>query len=217
MADIAFDSTGVLYGVASKSGPNLFSVDTTTALATQIGNTFLTSTSGGGVAVDSDGTIWGAPTQTRFGTYNLGDGTFTSNGTLTKPAGGGAYAALAFDEHGVLYGLNSGPGTPPPTHLAIINTNDLSVTDLGACVTSGDAIAFQISTAPAAPSLKIVAQPANQADLRWPVSPGFQLEYKADLNNITWLTNTTTPTVDNGTNVVTVPVQDASFFRLHKP
>jgi hypothetical protein len=217
MADIAFDSAGVLYGVASKSGPNLFSIDTSTALATQIGNTFLTSTSGGGIAVDSDGVIWGAPTQTRFGTYSLGDGTFTSNGTLTKPAGGGAYAALAFDEHGVLYGLNSGPGTPPPTHLAIINTNDLSVTDIGVCVSSGDAIAFQTTVAAPSPSLTIIAQPASQADLRWPVTPGFQLEYKANLNNSIWLTNTTSPTVDNGTNVVTVPVQDSSFFRLHKP
>jgi hypothetical protein len=216
MADISFDSSGNLYGVASKSGPNLFSVDTTTAQATQIGNTFLTSTSGGGIAIDSTGVIWGAPTASRFGTYNLSDGTFVNNGTPTKPAGGGAFAALAFDETGVLYALNSGPGTPPPTHLAIINTNDLTVTDLGVCVSAGDAIAFQPPIA-SAPSLTIAAQSPSQATLRWPDAPGFQLEYKVNLNNSTWLTNTTAPTVDNGTNVVTVPVQDSSFFRLHKP
>jgi len=215
MADIAFDSTGVLYGAASKNGPNLFSIDTTTGQATQIGNTFLTSTSGGGIAVDSTGVIYGAPTASRFGTYNLSDGTFINNGTLDKPAGGGAYAALAFDEHGVLYGLNSGPGTPPPTHLVIINTNDLTVTDIGVSVSAGDAIAFQPSLA--LPALTIAAQGASQAILRWPDSPGFQLEYIGNLNNSIWLTNTTTPTVDNGTNVVTVTVQGASFFRLHKP
>jgi hypothetical protein len=216
MADIAFDSTGNLYGVASRSGPNLFSIDTTTGQATQIGNTFLTSTSGGGLAIDSTGVIYGAPTASRFGTYNLSDGTFVNNGTLTKPAGGGSYAALAFDEHGVLYGLNSGPGTPPPTHLVIINTNDLTVTDIGASVSAGDAIAFQPPVA-AAPALTIAIQGASQAALRWPDSPGFQLEYKANLNNAIWLTNTPAPIVDNGTNVVTVTVQDASFFRLHKP
>lgn len=222
MADITFDSSGNLYGVASKNGPDLYSVDITTGQATQIGNTFLTSTSGGGVAIDLTGVIWGAPTASRFGNYSLVDGTFVNNGTLDKPAGGGAYAALAFDESGVLYGLNSGPavptGTPPPTHLVIINPNDLTVTDLGASVNAGDAIAFGPGSAVTVqPSLTIATQGATQATLRWPDAPGFQLEYKASLNNSIWLTNTTTPTVDNGTNVVTVPVQDTSFFRLHKP
>lgn len=216
MADIAFDSTGNLYGVASKNGPNLFSVDLGTGQATQIGNTFLTSTSGGGIAIDSTGVIYGAPTASRFGTYSLFDGTFSNNGTLDKPAGGGAYAALAFDEHGVLYGLNSGPGTPPPTHLVTINTNDLTVTDIGVCVSAGDAMAFQPVVA-LPPALKIAATSVSQATLRWPDSPGFQLEYKGDLNNGVWLTNTTTPTVDNGTNVVTVIMQDKTFFRLRKP
>jgi hypothetical protein len=214
MADLAFDSVGNLYGVASKNGPDLYSVNTTNGQATQIGDTFLSSTSGGGLAIDSDGVIWGAPTASRFGNYNLSDGTFVNNGALDRPAGGGAYAALAFDEHGVLYGLNSGPGSPPPTHLVIINTNDLTITDIGASVAAGDAIAFQ---PPVGPSLTIALQGTTQASLRWPSAPGFQLEYKANLNNSSWLTNTTTPTVDNGTNVVVVPVQDSSFFRLHKP
>jgi hypothetical protein len=220
MADLAFDSAGNLYGVASKNGPDIYSIDLTTAQATQIGNTFLTSTGGGGFSIDSAGVIWGSPTASRFGTYSLFDGTFVNNGTLDKPAGGGAYAALAFDENNVLYGLNSGPanpiGTPPPTHLVIINPNDLTVTDIGASVNAGDAIAFQPPVA-TPPSLTIATQGVSQATLRWPDAPGFQLEYKASLNNSIWLTNTTSPTVDNGTNVVTVPVQNSSFFRLHKP
>jgi len=217
MADMAFDSAGNLYGVASKNGPDLYSVDLTTAQATQIGDTLLTSTSGGGIAIDSNGIIWGTPTASRFGTYNLTDGTFTNKGTPAKPAGGGAFAALAFNESGVLYALNSGPGSPPPTHLAIINTNDLSVTDIGVSVSAGDAIAFQPVIVVQSPTLTIATQNVSQATLRWPDTPGFQLEYKPNLNNPTWLTNTTTPTIDNGTNVVTIPVQDSSFFRLHKP
>lgn len=218
MADIAFDSTGLLYGVASKNGPDLYSVDQTTGQATQIGDTFLSSTSGGGIAIDSTGVIYGTPTSTRFGTYDLSTGTFLNLGAPARPAGGGAYAALAFDENNVLYGLNSGPGTPPPTHLVTINTNDATVTDIGASVSAGDAIAFGPSIVTVTlPSLSIAKVAADQATLRWPNSPGFQLEYKVALNDVVWLTNGSAPTVDNGTNVLTIPTEGSSFFRLHKP
>ena len=52
MADIAFDAAGNLYGVGSIGGPQLYSINTTTAQATVIGSTGLTSTTGGGLAIN---------------------------------------------------------------------------------------------------------------------------------------------------------------------
>ncbi len=58
-----------------------------------------------------------------------------------KPGGGGAYAALTFGG-GVLYGLNSAPGSPPPTYLASIDPATGAVTALGQSVDAIDAIAW---------------------------------------------------------------------------
>ena len=143
MADLSFDpTTGTLYGVGSVGGPQLYSIDIITGQATLIGGTGLTSTTGGGLAISSSGTFYGAPTSSRFGTYNSSTGAFTLIANPAKPAGGG-YGALGFDpDTGVLYGLNVGSGSPPPTHLVTINQVTGAVTDLGASVTSLDAIAF---------------------------------------------------------------------------
>jgi hypothetical protein len=141
MADIGFNAAGVLYGVGSIGGPQLYSINIATAQATVIGNTGLTSTTGGGVAVSPGGTIFGTPTATRFGTYSLA-GAYTNIANPTKPTGGGAYGALDFDGS-VLYGLNVGAGSPPPTHLVTIAA-DGTVTAIGASLASLDAIAFQI-------------------------------------------------------------------------
>jgi hypothetical protein len=145
MADIGFDSAGNLYGVASIGGPNLYSINIVTGQATLVGaNGVSTSTTGGGVAIRADGTIFGTPTSSRFGTYNPATGAYTDIGNPAKPAGGG-YGALDFNpDSGVLYGLNVGSGSPPATHLVIINTGTAAVTDLGVSVPSLDAIAFQV-------------------------------------------------------------------------
>jgi hypothetical protein len=143
MSDLSFDpTTGRLYGVGSVGGPQLYSINLLTGQATVIGSTGLTSTSGGGLAISSSGAFYGTPTATRFGTYNSGSGAFTTIANPAKPAGGGAYAALAFDGSGLLYGLNSGPGTPPVTHLVTIDPVTGAVTDIGASVNALDAIAF---------------------------------------------------------------------------
>jgi hypothetical protein len=144
MADLAFDSSGNLYGVGSIGGPQLYSINPATGQATVIGSTGLTSTTGGGLAISPTGTFYGTPTSTRFGTYDSGSGAYTDIGNPAKPAGGGAYGALDFDENGVLFGLNVGSGSPPPTHLVIMNPANAGVTDLGASLASLDAIAFQI-------------------------------------------------------------------------
>jgi len=140
MADLAFDSNGSLYGVASIGGPQLYSINTTTGQATVIGSTGLTSTSGGGLAINGGGGFYGTPTSTRFGTYNSGTGAYANIASPTRPVGG-AYAALAFNGN-TLYGLDLGPGPALATHLVTIDPVTGAVTDLGASVNSLDAIAF---------------------------------------------------------------------------
>jgi hypothetical protein len=142
MTDLAFDAAGNLFGVSSVGGPQLYSIDISTGQATIIGNTGLSSTTGGGLAISPGGTAYGTPTASRFGTYDLGTGAYTNITNPTKPGGGGAYAALDFDGN-VLYGLNSAPGSPPPTFLVTI-APDGTVTNIGQSVDALDAIAFLV-------------------------------------------------------------------------
>jgi hypothetical protein len=147
MSDLAFDPTSnILYGIGSIGGPHLYSINLTTGKATQIGSSGLTSTSGGGIAISSTGVIYGTPTASRFGTYDKTTGALTAiSTTMVKPLGG-SYAALAFNENGVLFGQNSGSGTPPPCAIVTIDPATAAVTNVGASVDSLDAIAFQPST-----------------------------------------------------------------------
>jgi hypothetical protein len=143
MTDLAFDSAGNLYGVGSIGGPQLYSINTATGQASVIGGTGLTSTSGGGLAISSSGAFYGTPTSSRFGTYDSGTGVYTNIANPAKPAGTGAYGALDYNGN-VLYGLNIGPGSPPPTALVIIDPATGAVTNVGFSLDSLDAIAFQI-------------------------------------------------------------------------
>lgn len=144
MADLAFNSAGVLYGVGSVGGPNLYSIDLTSGQATLIGaNGASSSTSGGGLAISPAGVFYGTPTSSRYGTYDSVTGAYTNIANPAKPAGTGAYTALDYNGS-VLYGLNTGPGSPPPTHLVTIDPATGAVTDIGASVNSLDAIAFQV-------------------------------------------------------------------------
>ena len=142
MADIDFDSSGNLYGVASIGGPSLFSINTTTGQATLVGpNGVATSTTGGGLAIRG-GSFYGTPTSSLFGTYNPVNGAFSNIVNPVKPVNG-AYAALTVNpDTGELYGLNLGSASPPPTHIVRFNPTSGAVTDLGASVTFLDAIAF---------------------------------------------------------------------------
>ena len=158
MTDLAFDAAGNLYGVGSIGGPQLYSINVATGKATVIGSTDLTSTTGGGLEMIG-GVAYGTPTASRFGTYDLVTGAFTNITNPIKPGGGGAYAALTADENGVLYGLNSAPGSPPPTFLVTINPADGAVTNLGGSVPSLDAIAY-IVPEPGAATVLIVGAAA---------------------------------------------------------
>jgi hypothetical protein len=141
MADLAFDGGGNLYGIGSIGGPQLYSINIATGQATVIGNSGLTSTTGGGLAISSGGVYYGTPTSSRYGTYNPVSGVYTNITNPVKPGGGGAYAALEFGG-GVLYGLNSAPGSPPPTFLVTIDPPTGAVTNLGQSVNAIDAIAW---------------------------------------------------------------------------
>jgi hypothetical protein len=141
MGDLAFDSAGNLFGVATIGGPNLYSINPLTGQATLVGpNGVSTSTTGGGLAISSAGTFYGTPTASRFGTYNSGTGAFTNIANPAKPTGGGGYGALEFDGS-TLYGLNVGAGSPPPTALVTIDPATGVVTNVGTSINSLDAIA----------------------------------------------------------------------------
>jgi hypothetical protein len=141
MSDLAFDAAGNLYGIGSIGGPQLYSINPVTGQATVIGGTGLTSTSGGGLAISSSGVFYGTPTSSRFGTYDSTLGTFSNIASPVRPVGG-AYAALAFDENDILYGLDLGPGPALDTHLVIFNPANAAVADLGLSISSLDAIAI---------------------------------------------------------------------------
>jgi hypothetical protein len=155
MADIAFDSAGNLFGVASIAGPNLYSINIATGQATLIGsNGVSTSTSGGGLAISPTDVFYGTPTSTRYGTYNSSTGAFTNIANPTKPLGG-AYAALDFNG-GILYGLDLGPGPAQATHLVTIDPASGAVTDIGASVSLLDAIAFAAVPEPRSVSMFVI-------------------------------------------------------------
>ena len=138
MADLSFDpTTGTLYGIGSVGGADLYSIDTTTGVATKVGDAGFTITEGGGVAVSPTGTVYGTPRLANFGTYDKTSGAYTDIANPAKPALGG-YGALAFDGN-TLYGLNLGG----PPHLVTIDPTNGNVTDVVPTLTSLDAIAFR--------------------------------------------------------------------------
>jgi len=138
MSDLAFDQAGNLFGIGSSGGPNLYSINLSTGQATGIGSSGLSGTSGGGLAISSDGIYYGTPTSSRFGTYDPNSGAFSFIASPATPAGPGTgYAALSFDGN-TLYGIDLGT----PTHLVTIDPMG-NVTDLGTSVASIDGIAFQ--------------------------------------------------------------------------
>lgn len=166
MTDLAFDAAGNLFGVGSIGGPQLYSINPLTGKATVIGNSGLTGTSGGAIAIDSAGTIFGSPTSTRFGTYDPTTGVFTNIANPVEPTGGGAWGALDFDESGTLFALNLGAGTPPATALATINQTTGVVTNIGSSLTSLDAIAVLVPEPGSAGVLLIAATAALTARSR---------------------------------------------------
>jgi hypothetical protein len=66
-----------------------------------------------------------------------------------------------------------------------------------------------------APALAIFMD-GDQVDLRWPQAPGFYLQYRTNLSEGNWISNTIPPILSNGTNSVLNPVDSPTkFFRLN--
>ena len=140
MTDLAFDSSGNLYGIGSSGGANLYSINLGTGQATLIGPSGVSFTEGGGLAISSGGTFYGAPIPGEYGTYDPTTGAYTHITSPATPAGsGGSYGALAFDGS-VLYGDNL-KAPSGVTHLVTIDPASGTVTDIGASVLHLDAIA----------------------------------------------------------------------------
>jgi len=153
MTDLAFDSSGNLYGISSSGGANLYSINAATGQAALIGSSGVSFTEGGGLAISSGGVFYGAPIPGEYGTYNPTTGAYTHIATPATPAGGGSYAALAFNGS-TLYGDNLIAGASGgATHLVTIDPTTGAVTDIGASVTHLDAIAFSVVPEPGAVAL----------------------------------------------------------------
>jgi hypothetical protein len=136
MVDIAFNSSGQLFGIGSNADAVLFSMP---------------GTVGGGLAFHpTTGVLYASPLPNNFGTYNPTTGAYTNIGTPAPlPAGAtSSFAAMKFNPAGVLYAANldtpqtGSSTTPKVSHLVTINTMTAVVTDLGQSINNLDAIAF---------------------------------------------------------------------------
>jgi hypothetical protein len=149
MTDLAFDSSGHLFGISSSGGANLYTINLSTGAATEVGVAGTGFTQGGGLAISSAGIFYGAPIPGDYGTYDPVTGLYSNIATPASPAGaGGGYAALAFSG-ATLYGDDLLAGTGGgASHLVTIDPTTGTVTDIGASVTHLDAIAFQATPEP---------------------------------------------------------------------
>jgi hypothetical protein len=145
MTDLAFDSSGNLFGISSSGGANLYSINKITGQATVVGPSGVGFTEGGGLAISSTGVYYGSPIPADYGTYDSITGAYTNIATPASPVGaGGSYAALAFDGS-TLYGDNLKPGTGGgATHLVTIDPTTGTVTDIGPSITHLDALAVAV-------------------------------------------------------------------------
>src|SRR5262249_31195 len=142
--DLSFDpTTDILYGLPSNGGASLFTINTSTGQATLVGSSGITSTNGGGLAINSSGVVYSTPLPNNFGTYDKTTGVFSNIANPTKPNGRG-YGALSFNGT-VLYGMEAGT----VSHLVTINTTTGAVTDIGATAAQFlDGMAFSLTAVP---------------------------------------------------------------------
>jgi hypothetical protein len=148
MTDLAFDSSGHLFGISSSGGANLYSININSGAATLVGSSGISFTEGGGLAISPLGIAYGAPIPGEYGTYDLTTGAYTHIAIPASPVGSGAgYGALAFNGS-TLYGDNLKAGSSGATHLVTIDPTTGNVTDIGASVTHLDAIAVQVAEVP---------------------------------------------------------------------
>jgi hypothetical protein len=211
MSDLAFSPSAQLYGISASGGANLYSINTSSGQATEIGISGFSTTSGGGLGISPNGVFYATPQTQEFGTFNPIDGTYTHITNPARPAGPSqSYAALAFDGN-TLYGINL--GTPP--HLVIFDSLG-NVTDLGTTPALIDGIAF---VPPAVNAKLSISVATNTVIVSWPPSASaFRLQQNTNVNTTTWVSNANSVSQVNGTNQVTLPASGSKmFFRLVYP
>ena len=111
MDGIAFSPSGALFGIQNLAAPQLWSINTTTAAASEIGSLGLALNPGdGAVALEfsPSGTLYTATTGGQLYTVNTTTGAATLVGNIGRPAAGD----LAFAPNGTLY-MSSGAGSDP--------------------------------------------------------------------------------------------------------
>lgn len=156
--DIAFDSTGQLYGWRENSDNGICKINKATAVGTTIGATPGFGTFGDGFDIRrSDGVCYaypgggnstsfpGAPYGVQY-TVNLTTGVLTAGPTITGGAitDNPAVAAAAFDNTDVLWQILN---DFPATSLVTIDVATGVTTDIGALANGFDALAWSLSSA----------------------------------------------------------------------
>jgi hypothetical protein len=147
MGDLTFDPRGRLFGIGFF--PNLFSVDTATGQATQVGKSGIGGfTFGGALAADpSTGVLLSAPTGASDFLYKFSPDTGAANpvAPLTgAPFPLGFMNAMDFDGSETLFALNNAGPMSTATHLVTIDPATGLITDRGLAGASNlDALAFQ--------------------------------------------------------------------------
>jgi hypothetical protein len=168
MDDIAFGRDGTLYGWSGRiSGSDLYRINVATGAATKVGEAGITDI-GVGFSISPAGTpfLAAAGASGALRTVDLTTGAVTTVATLSgAPFPTGSIDAFAFDEAGVLLGVNLAdvspgrPGTPPdPAFFISVDPVTGAITPLGPTVPGLDALAVSPSIfAPEPSTLALLA------------------------------------------------------------
>lgn len=130
-----------------------------------------------------------------------------------------AGAAYLFSTNGTLLSAFTNPA-PTAIHFgdAVASVGDNTVVVGHQSANSAFGAAHLFLPAPVAPPINVTVSSSNLL-LSWPTNAvGYQPQENSNLAATNWNTITTTPTVTNGQNQITIlPTNSQSFFRLYKP
>lgn len=154
--DLAFSSTGVLFGTRTIGG-NLFTVNLATGTGTLIGASGIaTGSSGHGMAMSSAGTLFTVPDAQFLYTFNTGTGVATQGVAVTGGPFNQNINAMDFNTAGTLFAVNTNNSLPASTHLVTLNTSTGVITDIGASIDDLDAISFQTIAVPEPATISLI-------------------------------------------------------------